>query len=198
MTFLPLRAAIDFYQYSKNDLPFVLPNITTGPELILPASQIEWVLQQPDTVLDQEKVNQLFLQAEHTLLHPRIITDSVHIGVIRDEMSKQLGRVTDEVNDEVDFAFRKSWGVNTKEWTEVCIYDSILEIIGRVSLRVLVGLPLCKSTQKLDGKFTDVNSGRDEKFLKNSMNFARLVVVQAVGLNFIPHVFRPYVFLRSC
>jgi hypothetical protein len=101
-------------------------------------------LQQPDSILDQEKVNQSFLQAQHTMLHPRVIEDMVHIGVIRNELSKQLGEVIHDVNDEVNFALRKSWGENTKEWTEVCVYDSVLEIITRVSLRVLVGLLLCK------------------------------------------------------
>lgn len=134
-------------QYSKNGEAFVLPNITTGPEVVLPMSQLDWVLQQPDNILDQEKVNQRFLQAEHTMLHPRCIEDTVHIDVIRNELSKQLGQVTDDVNDEVDFAIRKSWGVNTREWTEICVYDSILEIIGKVSLRVLVGLPLCRLNQ---------------------------------------------------
>lgn len=142
-------------QYSKNGKAFVLPNITTGPEVILPISQLDWVLQQPDNILDQEKVNQRFLQAEHTMLHPRCIEDTVHIGVIRNELTKQLGQVTDDVNDEVDFAIRKCWGVNTREWTEVCVYDSILEIIGRVSLRVLVGLLLCKLHQRDKSSFTD-------------------------------------------
>lgn len=116
--------------------------------MILPASQLDWILQQPDNVLDQDKVNRRFLQAQHTMLHPRIMEDAVHIGVIRNEMTKKLGLITDDVNDEVDFAFRKSWGVNTKEWTEITVYEAVLEIIGRVSLRALVGLPLCKCNLK--------------------------------------------------
>lgn len=107
---------------------------------------MDWLLQQPDNVLDQDKVNQRFLQAKHNLLHPRVITDRIHIDVIRDDMSKKLGLVTDEVNDEVDYAIRKAWGVDTKDWKAVCVYETILEIIGRVSLRVLVGFPFCEST----------------------------------------------------
>lgn len=106
---------------------------------------MDWLLQQPDKVLDQDAVNRQFLRADYTMLHPKVMNDTVHGDVIRKEMTKQLGQVIDDVNDEVDFALRKAWGVNTNEWTEICVYDSTLDIIGRVSLRVLAGLPLCKS-----------------------------------------------------
>ncbi len=80
------------------------------------------------------------------MLHPRAVSDTVHLDVIQKEMTKQLGQVIDDVNDELDFAMRKVWGTNTTDWNEVCVYGSILEIIGRLSLRVLAGLSLCKST----------------------------------------------------
>jgi len=106
---------------------------------------MDWILQQPDGILDQGAVNQQFLRADHTMLHPRAVSDTVHLDVIQKEMTKQLGQVIDDVNDELDFAMRKVWGTNANDWNEVCLYESILEIIGRLSLRVLAGLPLCKS-----------------------------------------------------
>jgi len=131
-------------QYSKNGLPFVLPNITTGPEVILPMSQMDWLLKQPDNVLDQNEVNRQFLQADHTMLHPRIILDRVHEDVIVKELTKSLGEFADDVQAEVDFAFRKNWGINTKDWIEVGAYSTSLDIISRISTRVIAGLPLCK------------------------------------------------------
>jgi hypothetical protein len=121
-----------------------LPNILTGPEVIIPMSQMEWLLQQPDTVLDQKEVNRQFLQADYTMLHPNIIRDTVHAEVIRKELSKQIGDFTSDVVEEIDFAFRKNWGTNTSEWKEVVVYDTMSDIISRISNRVLVGLPLCQ------------------------------------------------------
>jgi hypothetical protein len=134
-----------WYQYSKNKIPFVLPNITTGPEVLLPVEQMEWLLQQPDNVLSQNEVNRAFLQADHTMLHPRVVLDQVHEDVIRKELTKLLGDCTNDVQEEIDFAFRKEWGVDDQEWTEITAYDTILNIIARVSNRVLVGFPLCKT-----------------------------------------------------
>jgi hypothetical protein len=131
-------------QYTKNDLPFVLPNVLTGPEVVLPKSQMEWLMQQPDDVLDQNEVNRDFLQADHTMLHRKVIFDSVHGEVIKKELTRGLGEFTGAVIEEIDYAFRLAWGVDTKEWREIVTYDTMSEIISRISNRVLVGLPLCK------------------------------------------------------
>ncbi|CZT05742.1 uncharacterized protein RCO7_03910 [Rhynchosporium graminicola] len=166
-----------YEKYSKKDLPFVLPNVTTGPEVILPMSQMEWLLRQPESALSQNEVNRQFLQADHTMLHPRIVTDAVHDDVIRKEMTKLLGDYTEDVQDEIDFAFRKAWGVNTSDWLELPAYHSMLDVIGRISNRVLVGLPLC----------------RDEEYLKPSHEFARLVVVQATFISLFPQMLKPVI-----
>ncbi|PVH83978.1 putative Ent-kaurene oxidase [Cadophora sp. DSE1049] len=164
-----------YEKYSKKNLPFVLPNVTTGPEVILPMSQMEWLLHQPDNILSQNEVNRQFLQADYTMLHPRVVTDTVHDDVIRKELTKLLGEYTEDVQDEIDFAFRKVWGVNTNDWLEVPAYHTMLDVIGRISNRVLVGLPLC----------------RDEAYLKPSKEFARLVVVQGTFISLFPPIFKP-------
>jgi len=106
-------------------------------------AQMDWLLQQPDSVLDQNEVNRQFLQADYTMLHPKVVRDTVHAEVIRRELTKQLGDFTGDVVEEIDFAFIKNWGTDTKEWKEVVAYDTMSDIISRISNRVLVGLPLC-------------------------------------------------------
>lgn len=108
-------------------------------------AQMDWLLCQPDTILSQNEVNRAFLQADYTMMHPKVVFDTVHEDVIRKEMTKLLGDYTADVIDEIDFAFRKNWGV-CMEWTEITGYYSMLDIIGRISNRVLVGFPLCTSS----------------------------------------------------
>jgi hypothetical protein len=78
------------------------------------------------------------------MLHRKVIFDSVHGEVIKKELTRGLGEFTGAVIEEIDYAFRLAWGVDTKEWREVVTYDTMSEIISRISNRVLVGLPLCK------------------------------------------------------
>ena len=106
-------------------------------------SQMQWLLKHKETVLSQNEVNRSFLQADYTMLHPKVVTDTVHGDVIRKELTKMLGDYTADVIDEIDYAFKKSWGVKTKDWTEVTSYHSMLDIVSRISNRVIIGFPLC-------------------------------------------------------
>jgi hypothetical protein len=106
--------------------------------------QMEWLLQQADNVLDQNEVNRQFLQADYTMLHPKVIQDTVHAEVIRRELTKQQEDFIGDVFEELDIAFKQNWGIDTLQWKEVSAYATMSDIISKVSNRVLVGVPLCK------------------------------------------------------
>ncbi|RDW79914.1 hypothetical protein BP6252_04552 [Coleophoma cylindrospora] len=108
------------------------------------------------------------------MLHPRVVTDTVHGDVIRKELTKNLGDYTEAVIEELDLAMQHAWGTDST-WKEVSVYDTMAEVITKLSNRVLVGKPLC----------------RNEVFLKNSGQFARGVVIVAAILSMIPKPIKP-------
>ena len=167
--------APDHFQYSKTNRVFVLPNIATGPEVILPMSQMKWLLEQPDHVLNQNEVNVQFLHADRTMLHPNIIRDMVHGRVIRREMTKELDSYADLIVEEIEHSLSLNWGSQPGVWKEVKVYDTMLDVISRISNRVLVGLPLC----------------RNPEYLHSASTFARSVVITAGILNLLPAILRP-------
>ena len=138
-------------------------------------SQMRWLLDQPDHILNQNEVNREFLHADRTMLHPNIIRDTVHGRVIRREMSKDLDNYADAIVEEIEHSLRLNWGVNDHYWTEVPVYDTMLDVISRISNRVLVGLPLC----------------RNRDYLRSTSTFARNVVITAGILNLLPEFLRP-------
>ncbi|KAF2397290.1 cytochrome P450 [Trichodelitschia bisporula] len=172
-----LRALIEegYNTYSKHNLPFILPNLATGPEIILPPRDLKWLLDQPDAILNQNAVNTAFLAADHTMLHPHIIRDTVHGHVIRRELTKNLDSYAAAIVDEIEEALSGTWGRNARDWTDVPAYESLLRVVAAISNRVLVGLPLC----------------RDPAYLKASATFARNVVLTAGAINLLPPFLRP-------
>lgn len=140
-----IRTLLICSQYGREGIPFILPNVIAGPEVVVPQSMMDWLLHHPDNVLDQAEVNRDFLQADYTMLHPKVIHDTVHSDYIRKELTKNLSEYTGDVLEEIDYAFRKCWGTDPENWTCIVAYDSMSEIIARISNRVLVGLPLCES-----------------------------------------------------
>lgn len=153
----------------------MLPNLATGPEVVLPPSQLKWLLEQPDHVLNQRRVNNEFLHAQRTMLHPNIPRDTVHGHVIRRELTKDIDCFVEAMAEESLYALSINWGVNIRDWTEMSGYKMMLDIVSRTSNRVLVGFPLC----------------RNEDYLRCSSTFSRNVVLSASALNLLPSFLQP-------
>lgn len=143
--------------------------------MILPPSQIQWLLAQPDDVLSQEAVNRQFLQAEHAFFDANKVPDPVHPDVIQHQLTKKLGGFIDEIVDEMRAGLEDCWGDDTEAWREVKVYDTMLRVVARLSVRVLMGFPLC----------------RDEAFLSICADFIRKVAVAAAGIGLFPDFLKP-------
>ncbi|KAL7619650.1 hypothetical protein AAE478_010191 [Parahypoxylon ruwenzoriense] len=174
-----LRALLDegYAKYSKNNQAYVLPYFINGPHVILPNTQIGWLLEQPDSVLSQEMVNRQFLEAEYTFFHANLVDHPVHPEVIQYQLTKKIHTFIDDIVEEVNLCLGESWGLDTEEWREVSVYSTMLNLIARLSTRVFVGLPLC----------------RNPDFLKVCSEFIRNVVLVAVAINVFPGFLKPLV-----
>ncbi|KAI0096871.1 cytochrome P450 [Nemania sp. FL0031] len=178
-SFFHLRKLLDegYIKYSKNDHAYVLPYFINGPQVILPPSQIQWLTEQPDDILSQEHVNRQFLQSDYTFFHANMVKDPVHPEVIQHQLTKKIGTFADAVADEVRASLETYWGTDTEEWREVKLYDTMLLLITRLSVRVFMGLPLC----------------RDKTFLSVCSRFIRKVAMAAAAISLFPVFLRPVV-----
>jgi hypothetical protein len=153
----------------------VLPHVLTGPEVVLPVSQARWLCEQPDHIMSQTEVNRQFLEADHTFLHPNIVREPVHPEVIRRELTHKLSSFADDIVDELQQCLEENWGLDTENWKEINVYDTMLDVISRLSTRVFVGEPLCKN----------------KEFLHSARMFDKNVVVSAAALNLLPEFLKP-------
>ncbi|KAI5923016.1 cytochrome P450 [Camillea tinctor] len=164
-----------YNKYSKNGQVYVLPYFIDGPQVILPMSQIGWLLSQPEHILSQEDVNAQFLQAKYTLLGANRAGSPVHTEVIRHQLTQKIHSYADDIADEMQACLEELWGTDTDEWREIRVYDTVLEIITRLSTRVFVGLPLC----------------RNKVFLKACSSYIRNVVLVAAAISLFPDFLKP-------
>ncbi|KAJ9611675.1 hypothetical protein H2200_004859 [Cladophialophora chaetospira] len=163
-----------YQQYSKNDQSCIIAKIN-GDEIILPASLITWIINQPENVLSVAEPHKDFLQTDYTFVHPVVVDQPLHHETIRSELTRQLGALTTDIMDELGAAFDDVWGTDTTEWKEVCPFETMKLIIARTSNRVFVGLPLCRNKALLDA----------------GIGFATAVPVASVLLRPFPEFLRP-------
>lgn len=83
------------------------------------------------------------LQTDHTLLDPTLAKNAIHEGIIRKDLTRYLGALIPEIEEELNIGVDDLWGKNTEEWNEVGVFESMSKVVARTSNRVFVGLPLC-------------------------------------------------------
>lgn len=172
--FLVLYVSLTPSQYSKKDQSCIISKIN-GDEILLPASLITWLINQPDTVLSVDEPHKDFLQTDYTFAHPVVVDRPLHHETIRSELTRQLGALTTDIMDELAAAFDDIWGTDTTEWKEVCPFETLMLIIARTSNRVFVGPSLCRNKALLD----------------HGIGFATAVPISSVLLRPFPSILRP-------
>ncbi|KAH8828968.1 cytochrome P450 [Flagelloscypha sp. PMI_526] len=108
------------------------------------------------------------LQVEHTMA-PEVAWDHYHVNVIRGKLTRNLAAIYPDVRDETIVATAENIPAS-EDWTEVSLLPTIMTIVGRVSNRMFVGLPLC----------------RDKEYLGIVVNYTLQVVSGAFILRLFP------------
>lgn len=59
-------------------------------------------------------------------------------------MTRGIGSLIPEVEDEIDRAFSAYWGTDEGEWTDVVVFETMMKAVARATNRIFVGSELCK------------------------------------------------------
>jgi len=179
-SFLGLRQLLldGYAECSQNGKSFVLPNLVNGHEVVLPANCMGWVLEQPESVMSQFETNRQFMCGDYTMLG---LLEGTVWSKIGDRAKRELTQGLDEfaavMVDEINDTLRSLWGSDQDEWHEMVLYDIMLEAMGRIVNRVLVGLPLC----------------RHPGYVQASTGFSKYILLPAMAIELLPGFMKPVV-----
>ena len=137
-------------KYSDNGVTYVHKSTGQYPVVVLPPSEINWIITQPESILSAQEMHREQLQSDWTFLNKDIVLHPIHQDVIRGNMVRKLDSFTEPVMDELKQCFEDYWGSST-EWHEVNIWNSMMKFFARTSNRMFVGLPMCRNEDFLDG-----------------------------------------------
>ena len=83
------------------------------------------------------------LQTNRTLLDETIVEDVIHEIPIRRDLTRQLGALIPDIEDELAIGIEEYWGTDTESWKEVGVFETMMKVVSRTSNRVFIGAPLC-------------------------------------------------------
>ncbi|KAH7161634.1 cytochrome P450 [Dactylonectria macrodidyma] len=177
---MPLDAdnSLPILQYGKQEVAFVVPaSISRPDDVILPRSQIAWMMDQPDDVLSANDAHSHILHSPYNFLGHDLDRDAFASRAMHKYLARHLTSLIPGVEDEVDAAVNDVMGLDTENWTKVNLWDMWLAIVPRVTNRLLVGNPVC----------------REDRFLKSMVKFVDDVIRNSFLLKMFPLILHPIV-----
>ncbi|KAK0452675.1 cytochrome P450 [Armillaria borealis] len=113
------------------------------------------------------------LQMNHTMGYS-LCVDPYHAEVVRGALTRNIAICFADVHDEMKAAFEDNIPM-TKNWIEVSVYQTALQIVCRASNRMFIGLPIC----------------RDPDYVKLNIDFTIDVFVYSRIINLFPRILKP-------
>jgi hypothetical protein len=97
------------------------------------------------------------------------------INSIRLDLTRNLGKLLGDLQDEVSFCFDKEIGP-CQDYKQITVYPTVVQIVAGLSARAFVGLPLC----------------RDKEWTDATMAFTKDAIILMHMNSMIPFALRPY------
>ncbi|KAI5461908.1 cytochrome P450 [Mariannaea sp. PMI_226] len=167
-----------YYKYGKRNMTFISPSCIALPDdVVLPRSQIAWMMDQPENVLATNECHSKTLNQPYNFLGHDLDHDNFGTRAVYRYLARQLPSLIPNIQDEADAVVVDVFGTDMGVWKKVNLHDILLEIIPRVTNQLLVGKPICQQ----------------EPFLKAMSGFGKDVVRNNFLLKFFPHVLHPIV-----
>ena len=133
-------------------------------------------MEQPDSILSTSASHYDTLEGEYLFTSPQILKDPYHEHVIHKFLPRRIAPMVPHLWDEVQVSMDQTWGLDTKTWKEIGIWENMMMIIPRLTNRMMIGLPIC----------------RNEDFLNSMTGFAMNVITYAsLYLRLMPRFLRP-------
>ncbi|TKX24339.1 cytochrome P450 monooxygenase-like protein 19 [Elsinoe australis] len=167
-----------YEKYNKANRSFVVPNLPgAAAEIILPRSQMKWLIDQPDNVLSVSEAHYTQLHGEYSFITPQLLKDPYHEHVIHRSLARHLNALIPDIEDEAMVAVDDLLGLDTENWKSFNVWDMFIDIIPRITNRMMIGLPVA----------------RDKHYLANMVGFTNDIVRNMLLLSICPEALKPVV-----
>lgn len=140
-----------YEKYSKHGRLFVLPAVLgVSAEVVIPRSQMSWMLDQPDSVLSTSGAHYDILYGEYAFVKPIILKDPYHEHVVHKNLVRNLNAIVPDLEDEVIRDLEDLFGMDTVNFGKFEVMDSFMRLVPRITNRMVIGQPLCREQGLLD------------------------------------------------
>lgn len=130
-------------QHSKNNRPFVLPQLSSPPLVVLPASRTKELAVLAEDEFDIESLNRELAAADYT--SKLDYGDTRHMNVVGRQLtiSRHLPELIPIIFDELATSMQHRWkpatSMEDQQWTVAEVYPTSMQLVAQVIARVFSG-----------------------------------------------------------
>lgn len=154
---LDLKKTLHLHHTQHKDETVRVPILGPGQNrlILLPASQRQWLVEQPDSVVSMHEQTTTHFQWNFGTVYPTRDHNAVPIHIITTKLTREIGNLIPALSEELDLALAKHWGGDEagSEWREINVYDTLRPIIGQAINRIFLGESHCRRDEILDTGF---------------------------------------------
>jgi hypothetical protein len=134
-------------QYGSAGRPFVVPDTTFQPQVMLPQQYVKWLSTQPPSILSAEaaRTQRNGVKYLPTNLDPKSTLLFID-KIIGQSLSQNLDLIQPDMHDEIRHSVTEEMGVDNASWHEVDLAAALTVVIDKTTNRLLFGLPLCRNS----------------------------------------------------
>jgi cytochrome P450 len=128
----------------------ILPAAGANDYVVLPVGEAQWLIDQPDSVLSLKTQIRKDLQIDLTVMDPQLVHNPAHHHLITTTLTRETGNLIPTLLDEAQHSVEEIWGTDVNNFREIDVWPTMQQVIGRITNRVFVGLPLCRNRALLE------------------------------------------------
>lgn len=163
-------------KYSKDGKAFIIPGLLgTPPEVVIPRSQMNWMLDQPDHIISTAAAHYDILNGDYSFVDKRILEKPYQEHVVHRSLARQLAALIPGLDRQIRACVDDIYGTDDGQWRAVNIWDSLMVLIPKVTNLMFVGQELCDNKEYLD----------------NMLNFTEDVTRDLMTFPMIPTIIKP-------
>ncbi|KAH7028160.1 cytochrome P450 [Microdochium trichocladiopsis] len=154
----------------------MVPSAAARPaHLIVPRSQTSWLLGLPDHVLGATEAQNTLLHSKYSFPVSPALGYEFPLRVVHRHLNRALHNLTPDIWEEVQAAMDTALGCDTENWKSLNVWAISLDILTRVTNRIILGPGI----------------NRDPTLLKHMVHFVDSIIMNCFVLDFLPKCLHP-------
>lgn len=136
--------------YGSKNKACIFPIIMGADLVLLPHSELLWMLDQPDTVLDHKQDLADSWLLEHTFMTRGVTENPIHEKVLSGKFTGRLGDLAPELMATIDQSVTAALGHDTASWKEVNIQSTMRALVAKSTNRAMLGEGMAENQRLID------------------------------------------------